>query len=101
MEWIKNFLAHLSMVFYPKYWLQNHTYSREVDRWFIESLKNPQFSKGLMPQYVVELNGKIIWIANRPYGLEVSGRDLRPSRLTMKKFYRAYDNWLMFGDKNA
>lgn len=100
---IKDFLGYVGIIFMPSYWIQVRKYSEVVDKWFIASLKEPKFSYA--PEHLrgfkVILNGKYIWVANRPYGLAVLPLDMRPSRLTIRRFYTEYDDWVLNGDKSA
>ena len=84
---------NLQFIFMPAYWIMVTEFDEPTDKFINLLLTNPKFSD--LNAYTVKLHGIEIWIENRPYGgvtLEES-RNFRPSRLTIKKFYKELDNY--------
>jgi len=50
----------------PNYWIQTDSYNRVWDKMLRAELKNPIFES--KDEYTIKLNGRMIWIANYPYG---------------------------------
>ena len=72
----------------PSCWLQNYGYSKELDEWFLESLKEGhQFIP--IDKHTAYFNGREIWIANYPHACfriyDGPFPDCRPSRTTIFK----------------
>lgn len=99
MEGLKNAIF---ILFHPKYWLMLQSYNEALDRWVQQALLVPRFQKKGNGAYHVILNKKVFWVCNEPYGFELcsdsnwlnTGLNIRPSRRTVHKFYKAYRDWL-------
>lgn len=91
---MKNILFTLT---HPSYWIMLKRYSKHLDNWINEQLEsNPEFKD--RRECWVTMNGKRFWVANRPYGFELEDTDLRPSRVTVDKFYDALDKADIYGN---
>lgn len=63
----------LFTIFNPSYWIQNETYSKELDGFLIDSLEEGcGFCK--IDECNASINGLKLWIANSPYSLIFSLR---------------------------
>lgn len=81
-------------IFWCEMWFQNYSYSSPWDKWINNAMDDPHFEY-VDGSYHVNINGVKVWIANRPYAFHICDHDARPSRRTIRRFYRLYDEWML------
>lgn len=69
----------------PNFWILLYPYNKSWDEFILNSLKitHPK----VIDRYEIELNGRIIWASNYPYGFGTPRNSMlvRPSATTIKK----------------
>lgn len=86
MEWIKNIFFVITN---PSYWIMNYPYNKEFDNWLLNAIKTHNFEN--FTEHSVVIDGKILWIANHPYGsFTPYDMELRPSRRTIYLAHSKY-----------
>jgi len=95
-----DWLLSLQFIFLPSYWSMAYEYSKEVDDIIVGLLEKYDFEPNkITPKYTAKLGNTEIWIENRPYGAirmyESYLKELRPSRLTVKRALKLLDEQIM------
>jgi hypothetical protein len=82
LNWVKDFVIWLKIIFNPSYWIMNHPYSAEWDKELNDLMGEYGFK--YHSDYYSLLGDKEIWIKNHPYASFVINSQ-RPSRITIYK----------------
>jgi hypothetical protein len=87
---MKNFIF---TIFHHNYWVMLNNYSYILDM-AIQNQLNDGIKFNNYDGYTVVANNQLFFVKNRPYGFMHYRTGLRPSRLTIAKFYDALDKYI-------
>jgi hypothetical protein len=106
---IVKFVKNLQFLFRPNYWDMNYSYNETWDTVLNYLLDNHAFVIQDGDRHVATLNGLEIWVANHPYAsftpwdsrlTQILGRDVRPSRLTLVRAHKMYQQSIENNQRN-
>lgn len=99
-SWIPDFFIRIKLIFNPRYWSMNESYSPQWDKKLRDLMKEHTFRDLGNTGCSAVLGNEEIWVANHPYASFTNGfnkSEGRPSRLTI---YKAYEKLIKDREKN-
>ena len=99
-SWIPDFFIRIKLIFNPRYWGMNESYSPQWDKKLRYLMKEHTFRDLGNTGCSAVLGNEEIWVANHPYASFTNGfnkSEGRPSRLTI---YKAYEKLIKDMERN-